>query len=44
MDVTVPAPSTPGKYQLEFDMVSEYLTWFEDAGATIPLVHRIEVE
>jgi tRNA (mo5U34)-methyltransferase len=44
MEVTLPAPSTPGKYQLEFDMVSEYLTWFEDAGATIPLVHRLEVE
>jgi len=44
LDVALPAPSAPGKYQLEFDMVSEYLTWFEDAGSTIPLVHPIAVQ
>ncbi|HKD67146.1 MAG TPA: DUF1698 domain-containing protein [Candidatus Binataceae bacterium] len=43
LEFSIPAPPEPGKYQLEFDMVSDYLTWFEDAGSTIPLVHWIEV-
>jgi tRNA (mo5U34)-methyltransferase len=41
-DFTLAAPPA-GRYQLEFDMVSEHLTWFEDAGSTIPLVHALEV-
>ncbi len=44
VDLLLNAPSEPGTYQLEFDMVSEYVTWFDDAGATIPLIHRIMVE
>lgn len=44
LDMTLPSPSVPGKYQLEFDLVSESVTWFEDAGSTIPLVHWIEVK
>ncbi len=44
MSITVAAPLQPGSYQLEFDMVSEQLTWFEDAGMTIPLAHVIRVE
>jgi tRNA (mo5U34)-methyltransferase len=43
LEFEVRAPSQPGRYLLEFDMVSEQLTWFEDAGQTIPLVHRIEI-
>jgi hypothetical protein len=27
------APATPGKYTLEFDMVAEHITWFEDHGS-----------
>ena len=27
------APSEPGRYVLEFDMVSEHLSWFEDLGS-----------
>ncbi len=44
VDLLLNAPSNPGSYQLEFDMVSEYVTWFDDAGATIALIHRIIVE
>ena len=44
MDLVLPAPPSAGNYQLEFDMVSEYVTWFEDAGSTIPLVHSIKVQ
>lgn len=44
LDLSLAAPSTPGRYQLEFDMVSEFVTWFEDAGATIPLMCEIEVD
>jgi hypothetical protein len=40
--LTLTAPSAPGKYQLELDLVSEFLIWFEDAGSTIPLVHVID--
>jgi hypothetical protein len=44
LDLNLTAPSAPGRYQLEFDMVSEFLTWFEDAGSTIPLVHVIDID
>ncbi len=40
--LTLTAPSAPGKYQLELDLVSEFLIWFEDAGSTLPLVHVID--
>jgi tRNA (mo5U34)-methyltransferase len=40
--LTLTAPTAPGKYQLELDLVSEFLIWFEDAGSTIPLVHVID--
>jgi hypothetical protein len=32
------APAEPGRYVLEFDMVSEHLSWFEDLGS--PTVRR----
>lgn len=44
LEIAVRAPVEPGTYVLEFDMVCEQLTWFEDAGLTVPLVHRLEVE
>ncbi len=44
LDVTIKAAVRRGIYQLEFDMVSDYLTWFEDAGFTTPLVHDLEVQ
>jgi tRNA (mo5U34)-methyltransferase len=44
IDFIVTAPSQPGTYQLKFDMVSELVTWFEDADASVPLVHNIRVE
>jgi tRNA (mo5U34)-methyltransferase len=43
LDIRTTAPTKPGTYELEFDMVSEHLTWFEDAGSTIPAVHRLTV-
>ncbi|HZB46144.1 MAG TPA: hypothetical protein VE360_12900, partial [Pyrinomonadaceae bacterium] len=37
------APAEPGRYVLEFDMVSEHLSWFEDLGS--PTVrHEFVVE
>jgi tRNA (mo5U34)-methyltransferase len=44
IDLALTAPSKPGAYQLEFDMVSEHVTWFEDAGSTIPVVHHLRVQ
>jgi SAM-dependent methyltransferase len=32
-ELTVTAPSTPGKYQLEIDLVQEGVTWFADKGS-----------
>jgi tRNA (mo5U34)-methyltransferase len=43
LEVFIPAPSSAGTYQLEFDMVSEHVTWFEDCS-TIPLTHTIAVQ
>lgn len=37
------APSEPGSYILEFDMIAEQLSWFEDFG-TLVLRHSLEVE
>lgn len=36
------APDAPGEYIVEFDMVLEHLSWFEDLG-TRTVRHRIEV-
>ena len=43
-DVTVRMvmPSSPGSYQLKFDLVREGVRWFELAGSD-PFVHRIEL-
>jgi hypothetical protein len=32
-DITVDPPSEPGKYQLEFDLVEELVTWFGAQGS-----------
>ena len=29
------APQQPGDYIIEFDMVAEHVTWFEDFGAGV---------
>lgn len=41
--LTVRLPKTPGRYILEFDMVAEHITWFEDHGSGT-LRHAIVVE
>ncbi|MDQ1706842.1 MAG: tRNA (mo5U34)-methyltransferase, partial [Pyrinomonadaceae bacterium] len=33
LEFRVRAPETPGKYIVEFDMVAEHITWFEDHGS-----------
>jgi hypothetical protein len=42
--IELTAPETPGRYLIEFDMVLEHFTWFEDLGAvtarTELVVHR----
>ena len=41
--IEVPAPGTPGRYALKFDLVSEGIDWFEKCGSpttTRPLVVR----
>lgn len=43
IELTVRLPKTPGRYILEFDMVAEHITWFEDHGSGT-LRHAIVVE
>jgi len=43
LSVRIEVPDTPGTYFLEFDLVREFLGWFEDMGGTslkVPLVVR----
>lgn len=43
VQIDVPVPATPGRYQLKFDLVSEGIDWFEACGSTPtvkPLVVR----
>lgn len=42
VQLTARAPSNPGKYHIEFDMVSEHVTWFQDAGSR-SFVHEFQV-
>lgn len=35
IEIAMRAPEAPGKYSLEFDMVSEQLAWFEDLGSAV---------
>lgn len=41
--IALRAPDAPGDYIVEFDMVLEHVSWFEDLG-TKTLRHRIKVE
>lgn len=43
LDLQVRLPGTPGRYIIEFDMVAEHVTWFEDHGSGT-LRHEIAVE
>lgn len=42
-DVTLRAPEQPGRYALEFDLVCEHVSWFEDLGTT-PVRQQLAVE
>lgn len=35
VEMALRAPAEPGRYRLEFDMVSEHLAWFEDLGSAV---------
>ena len=43
VEIAMRAPAEPGRYRLEFDMVSEHLAWFEDLGSEV-LRHELSVE
>lgn len=43
LELNVRLPETPGRYIVEFDMVAEHVTWFEDHGSGT-LRHEIVVE
>jgi tRNA (mo5U34)-methyltransferase len=43
IELKVRLPKTPGKYILEFDMVAEHVTWFEDHGSGT-VRHELVVE
>jgi hypothetical protein len=43
LELQVRLPATPGRYIIEFDMVAEHVTWFEDHGSGT-LRHQIMVE
>jgi hypothetical protein len=43
VEFKVRAPETPGKYIVEFDMVAEHISWFEDQGSGT-LRHELVVE
>lgn len=35
VEIDVPVPETPGRYQLRFDLVSEGIDWFETSGSEV---------
>jgi tRNA (mo5U34)-methyltransferase len=43
LEFTVRAPETPGRYIVEFDLVAEHVTWFEDHGSGT-LRHELTVK
>ncbi|HLJ51274.1 MAG TPA: DUF1698 domain-containing protein [Bryobacteraceae bacterium] len=43
LDLPLRAPEGKGEYWIEFEMVAEYLSWFEDLGSPV-LRHKIIVE
>ncbi len=42
VEIRMRAPAEPGRYRLEFDMVSEHLAWFEDFGSEV-IRHELTV-
>ncbi|HEY6190435.1 MAG TPA: DUF1698 domain-containing protein [Pyrinomonadaceae bacterium] len=42
LDIAMRAPKQPGRYFLEFDMLSEHLAWFDDLGSPT-LKHELHV-
>jgi len=42
VEIKLQAPDRPGRYCVEFDMVSEHLSWFEDLGSS-PIRHDLHV-
>jgi tRNA (mo5U34)-methyltransferase len=43
LDISLSAPSEPGRYVVEFDLVAEHVAWFEDYGSGA-LRHELVVE
>src|SRR5687767_9256301 len=43
IEMRMDAPAEPGRYRLEFDMVSEHLAWFEDLGSEV-VRHELTAE
>ncbi|HEY0173531.1 MAG TPA: DUF1698 domain-containing protein [Pyrinomonadaceae bacterium] len=43
LEIAMRAPAQPGRYLLEFDMVSEHLAWFDDLGSEV-VRHPLVVE
>ena len=43
VEIKARAPSEPGSYIVEFDMVAEHIAWFEDFGSGT-LRHELRVE
>ncbi len=43
LQINLRAPSIPGRYYIEFDMVSENITWFQDSGSS-PWIHELLVK
>jgi tRNA (mo5U34)-methyltransferase len=44
LTLPVAAPQEPGDYELELDLVSEYVSWFQDLGASQPVTVRFQVK
>ena len=38
LSILVKAPSQPGEYRLQFDLVQELVAWFEDKGVASPRI------
>lgn len=43
IEIAMNAPATPGKFIVQFDMVSEHLAWFEDLGSEV-IKHGLQVD
>lgn len=43
IEIRMRAPEIPGRYELEFDMISEHIAWFDDLGSEV-LRHKLIVK